>query len=561
MNDKNIQAVPEGGFDAEKLVRAIGLVFSNTFLYGTNHSVTKKAREDAYKILSDIFLACPEVSFNVTENALMVNQKAVEVRNKLMETFVSRLSDMDLNSFSLKCGMTSEKFEGLMDLFNSKPEDIKEQGGFAAAVAKAGLEYVRVTTISYVQVTEDEVVMSKDDAQEAQEAQEVQEKTAAAAATVETIMAFLRGDVSSADKNVVQGMEAAASSADKLGELILRSAEVKSQTIDLEGGETFAEVVVGCLRRANESLMQSPDAKTQKGKKRIKKTLMLLEKELLDKMRSERGSMEPEDEGLITEAIEEMNDELTIEALAEEYMKKRNAIDTNEKRIMRFIKSKGDKIGDTDLLGKLQSCGLSMEGWQDLIVKSGMGKDMGIGRGEGGGGIAAIGRLAMLLEHLEEDVIKNEEGGKETADSTALEKKLSESVRELESEVNNVVAETERKIDDLVQKVKEEEAAEEAEKRGEKKPKEQRMSRKQMVEFLAEIVQELCQPLAVIGCSVDMIISRSLGEITNAQEDMLKLATESGEKLQKLINKLMEISGLPTTLKPDSAIQASVYDK
>ena len=99
----------------------------------------------------------------------------------------------------------------------------------------------------------------------------------------------------------------------------------------------------------------------------------------------------------------------------------------------------------------------------------------------------------------------------------------------------------------------------EAEAKGEPVPAGKKMPRKQLMELLAEIAQELCQPLAVINCSVDMIRGGSLGEVSSTQVEMLCLAAESGSKLQTLIDKLMQISGVPETRSPDASIQESLY--
>jgi hypothetical protein len=91
---------------------------------------------------------------------------------------------------------------------------------------------------------------------------------------------------------------------------------------------------------------------------------------------------------------------------------------------------------------------------------------------------------------------------------------------------------------------------------GENKPQ---VPRKKLMVLLAEVVQELCQPLAVINCSIDMIKSKHLGEVSNAQLEMLDLASTSGERVRLLVDKLLELSGLPRTLTPDSGIQSSLY--
>jgi len=605
---KTIRGMPQSAGkapEAEELVRSMGLIFTNTFLYGHAHGITKKAIKDGFDVLGRVLKSCEEIVFSITDDGLFVNGHIVEQKNPLIRKFITQLKSLEVNSFSIIRGMTWEKFEKLIDIMNTKPEKIKESGGFPRVVADSGLENVRAKAVVFQQISEDEVVVSHEELKkadisrqvfedwaaafqrkqeapvsdqqvaevqeaapkkEAKEVQEVElEKEAEEAATVDKsakaveILAFLKGDVSAKDKNVLESVKEAASDAQKLSQLILQAAEIRQKAADLEGGESMADLVVGCLRRVFDGLSKDPAIKkTQKGKKDFSKNLMLLEKEVLDKLHAMSGKVSNEDFGAVSNTIEEMTDELKMDSLAVEYMKKREALEANEKRILRFIKSKGlEKIDDTDLQEKLAEEGLPMDGWQELLVKSGVGSGggTGVGAGSGGGGMAAIGHLAVLLTHLEETFEKSKH---ETTE--AVEKEATEILTKVDHEVRNLAVRTEQRIQDLVKNVRaDEEAAEAIEKEARQQGKGPQLSRRKLMVLLAEIVQELCQPLAVINCSIDMIRLRNLGAVTEQQEHMLELASSSGERLKKLIDRLMEISGVPTALEPDAAIQASLY--
>jgi hypothetical protein len=86
------------------------------------------------------------------------------------------------------------------------------------------------------------------------------------------------------------------------------------------------------------------------------------------------------------------------------------------------------------------------------------------------------------------------------------------------------------------------------------------MTRGRLITILAEVVQELCQPLSAITCSIDMITSRTLGDISQPQADMLNLAYDSAGKIRTLVDNLEKIAGLPTTLSPDEEIQKALYE-
>lgn len=530
--------------DAENVVRAIGLVFNNMSLYSPEHSVTKTAIKDCISTLESTLDRYGTLSFLIAEETLSINDFNIELKNPLMKMFVSHLAAREIGNFTLSKGLTEKELNELLDVLGSKPSELHQFGGLAAAIEKFGLKHIHVSKITYKQIAEDELVISKD---------QLDELAEGAGASSETIVAFLKGEIDSGE-GLAESMSDMASDADKLSELILKAADIGESPADLSSGETMGDMVVGCLKKFRESIENDPSLKTKKGKKSLEKTLLLLEKELIEKMRASAQDCSELDEKAISEAVETMVDELEIDTLAGDYMKKRNAIENNENRILRFIRSKGlDKIQDTDLEEKLMSGGLSLEGWHELLAKSGAGNGIGTGAA---GGIAAVGHLAMLLEKMEDDIQKLQDKGEGTGEDAGSE--FSGLMKDVGQEVEKMVFQTEKKIQKLVVQVKEDnsEDAGTAGKKGEKA-----LSKKKLLEMLAEIVQELCQPLAVIHCSIEMMLGGCIGEISEQQTEMLSLADESGKKLQQLIDHLLEISGVPTTLKPDQEIQASVYDK
>ncbi len=427
-----------------------------------------------------------------------------------------------------------------MNVLNKKPADLLANGGFAAALAADAIVGVVTKTVIYKAVTEEEIVIHKD-AVGGPGGGLGEEAT-------ETVLAFLEGDADVSEEDAAKGLAAAAGDAQTVSDLVLKAAEDQQEKGDADGHEEFSSVVVGCLRKAYDLLSSDKSAKTQKGKKNLQKMLKLVEKEILDKLKAVANGASIED-AFVTDAIEEMEDELKIDGLASDYMKKRTAIDSNEKRILRFIRAKGlDKIEDTDLQERLFAGGLDMEGWRELVSKSGIQK--GGPAPEGGeGGLEAMGHLAVLLHEMEHSI------GGAGAVGAGIEG-LDKVAVSVQKEIQGLVQKTEKKIRDLVENMQLEN---EAEAKGEPVPAGKKMPRKQLMELLAEIAQELCQPLAVINCSVDMIRGGSLGEVSSTQVEMLCLAAESGSKLQTLIDKLMQISGVPETRSPDASIQESLY--
>jgi len=143
----------------------------------------------------------------------------------------------------------------------------------------------------------------------------------------------------------------------------------------------------------------------------------------------------------------------------------------------------------------------------------------------------------------------------ETSDEAGLRKAM----QEVDQSIDKVIEGTNQKIDKLIAALTEDASMI---KRGGKegKPIQPRMSRAKLLETLAEIVQEICQPLSVIHCSVSMMMSGSLGAVNAAQSEMLTMADQSSDKIRKLVNSIMRIAGVPTSLTPDHEMLGKLMD-
>jgi hypothetical protein len=532
--------------EAQDIIRALGLVFTNSTLYSPSHSVTKQALDQCYAIISTVLQNSGELQIAISDENLMLNGEMVDLANPLMKMVVTNLAALEIGSFSITKEISEEKFHQLIDVLNSKPEDLKQFGGFGEAIKSFDLSSVKATKITVLQVTEHEEVVSKGD------------KAVDIEAAANDIAAFLKSEAQSPEEIeglAVQLKTVASNDSDKLSELIIQSAsEAKAPSTDPED-DSYCDEVINSIKRVYEAISSDPSFNSQKGKKALKKALKALEESIVARLKDEGAYFSDDDMAAISDSFEQINDEIEIDGLASDYMKKRTAIESNESRILRFIRTKGmDKIGDSDLEERMKDGGLSFDGWQELLFKSGIGDDL---VGDGATGMAAVGHLAMLLDQMESsaDLVD----GAATPDGVKKED-VAHIMGDVDKEVQKMVLRAEKKIRDLVQQVKESDEEPDAKGKasGTKKPG---LSKKKLLVQLAEVVQELCQPLSVINCSIEMILTGTMGEVSPSQSDMLSLAEESTKKVQTLIDHLLELSGVPKTLKPDRKIQDSIYEE
>ena len=341
--------------EAEALVRSIGLVYTNATLYGLNHKVTKKSSEDSFVLLSKALETYSELNFNITDDVMMVNGTAVDSRNPVTDSFIRHLIQIEVPSFSIDRGLAADKFADVIELLNAKPDELKQLGGFASILVSANIEHVRAKKMVYKRIAEDDVVLSK-------------EKMAGIASVtggdIDSVVAFLKSDGRETPPHAAANIKRVAADSGQLGKLIVDTAEAaKKEEKAGQSEKGLTDLVVNSLERVFSELSKDPSAKTQKGKKDLEKTLSMLEGAVCHRIAEISGEVKESDNRAISQAVEGMVDELRIDALVGEYMKKREALGKNEERLLRFMKTKGlDRLSDSELEGRMLAGGLTPEG-------------------------------------------------------------------------------------------------------------------------------------------------------------------------------------------------------
>lgn len=510
------------------IVRSFGLVVSHAFLYGINHSVTIRAEEECFNILSDIFKYVPEITFSLSEGGILINGNPVESKNPLVRTLVAHLQEREIGGFSFVKGLTREKFHEIISILNSKPNEIKQSGGFASLVTSRSLDGIKVRQVVYRQIFEDDIVVSASDIGV--------EGVIPPDKAIETVVSVLKGKAGElSDKAVQNALEEVVKDEEKFVESVSRA--VKEEISASGKRDDMAKAVAGCIKRIYEEAIQKCG---KSARNRFATTLAKVEKEITSRLKEELGEINPDEEEAIVEALDGISDELKIDILATEYLKRRSAIESAEKKILTFIRAKGiENITRSELIEKFGSMGFTEEEIDNLLVKSGIFQEKARKTME------SVGKIATLVAGLE-NVAK--EGDIDP-------KKLEQTLVEINKELDSIARRAEQRILELVKEpeIEREEPS--------IKKEDKRKIRDQLLKILGELGQEICQPLSVINCSLNILCKESLGPLANSQKELLKLACSNVERLNFLVNKLIEVTGLPETLLPDRETLDKIYNK
>lgn len=510
--------------DTNTFAQQFSLVFSHSSVYGANHTVTTGSIKSSYKLLMSALEKEEGVNISVVDDNLNINQSPIHNATPAMQSLVERLTSLGIASFTLQRGLTAQSYESMIELLHASPDEMKAAGGFGMVVKALGIQNIEAKRVFFQQVTEDDVVVSKE---------KLAEKVGLPPGSESELIDFLTGKPGEVGDRAAAKIEAATGDPAAVADVVMQASDVNEVIPD----EEKVENLVGCVRRLYDQLSKGPRAKTQKGKRELLKFFNSLEKDIASKLDSEAGVKDQDVLGRVSNVFEEMADALTIDSLVAEYGKKQGAIEKSEHRLVRYIKAKGEGIlSDGAFLEKLEAEGISKEKLAELLAKSGI--VVGATAEEDAERVLKV--LESLARQVEEQV--GEMGGAGASHG-------GEGVEEMVGSLAAAVSEVATKAENVVAEF----ASKAARNNG--------LTRKEILEFLAEMGQELRQPLSVINCSLCLVAEGALGAVTDQQKKMLSLATDSALRLEHLTDKLVEISGVPIALIPDSKILGDMYDR
>jgi len=501
-----------------ELGRSINLITT----YGKNHPAAKTAMEGTYQAMEALFSERRKLTIGTFNGVLLLDEQTVKTVGTLQKSLERRLLRLNITGLRLVRGISHQELTQLTELLASNDADT-----FQDDFCKSNMSHIESASAQLQAVHEGQTVANESDLAGAEGngilvledgGGEGEQDSGGNRLQVEQIVAFLKGDIDAENADVGEELTELASDPDRLGRMIMESVAIRQSASEL-AGESLNDIVLGCLRRTYDGLRKQSAFQSTEGKTELKKALLLLEESILDKMRGLAGEDNPEMDRQIVQAIREMDDQLGFEIAAAQYMEHQEALEENKAQLKRFVESQGANAAEA----LLADSGFPGSDWRKIVVESGRN-----GAGDGGGPLSSgLNTLATVFEKLEQ-LMKSEKADVEM-------------VKDLLDQAND-------SLDDNIDATREKLEVLSSTIGGHART----MSREELLAALSEVAQELMQPLTAINASLEMMLQGYVGKITEDQQDLLTLASNSGEHLKFLMNMLIEIVGCPTNKGVDS---------
>jgi hypothetical protein len=524
--------------EAVALIQAVCQSLNTALLYGVQHKVAQASLDRSYPAIADFIARHGPTHVGIMDGELLINGTSASGA-PLAGNLTARLAARNLLSFVMAPGLSPEEYRTFLTVLLTPPAPADAGQPASNVMENLGLLHIETQNVSYRRVVEGEAAPAPSTAADTG----TPDDSVTLPSDLSNVMALLKGDPTASSDRDREDLRQLANDAEKLAELILRTVTVREQTVDLASGESLTDLVVGCINRVTNTLTQGPASKTQKGRKQVKRSLLLLEGQLLNQLHALAGA--PLDSEAISAAFAEATEDLDVETLTAKYMKARRAAEKAEARLKKMIdRAADDPLQENELRDRLLEQGLTPEGWETLSITR---EPATASVTTSAPDLNETSTLTLLLSQLTETLARSATSASETGDAQIL-----ALISEAGDQIQTLAASTEKKIDTLRDRT-----ALSSEEAG--VGKSETLSRKNLLKMLAEIAQELSQPLTIVNATLEMLRGQRSGPITAAQGELLALAAESGAQLGHLIACLMKVAGTPTSLHPDHDMLQELY--
>lgn len=508
MNQNQTPKTKDPAPELKNVLMAIGRGLGTVSVYGTEHPSLDLVISQTFNGLKLALADRSSISLGIVNGRLAVDGEPLTAREVPIRTLEKRLLEMKITHLSLNSGLSEKELKALLKaLCAPSDSDMKD------ALSGSEMEHIKLEDVEYVTLRKGEKKVGSGDGE-----------VEIAPAQIQQIVAFLKGEPDGGSDSM-ETMKKALSDTEKLAQLIMEAAAIRQADVDARDGETLADIVIGCLRRTYGGLRKEKAYQSARGRASLSKAMMLLEKNVLEKIHKALGEKHPDIDERIMNAVRQMDEERQFEKATADYLAQVKKSEKAESKVLDAIRA----YGAEQALQQLKNAGIPQKEWQKLMVQV-----SGSDPSKEPGGDAAVAlpgvdmsALAVVLEKLEslmridshdpEQIQEIVNSTKENV--TSYTENIESQIQQLEGQVELVEKKT-KMVEDHAD----------------------HLSREALMLEVSNLTLALLQPLTVVNASVEGAIKHRHEQI---QVELLDLAQMSGQRMQLLTKRLMKLVGYP----------------
>ena len=149
--------------DMAELIKRLCVALTNVEMFSADHPVAKAGIDHAYEWLKTLFDKYHQaVVISVTGKRIVLDGLPLEERNPLVSKLAAKLDEVHTNNLFFHPKTTAEEFQNFYRVLGKGPKIVNAGTGFAVMLKEAGIKNIELRDISYVMVTGDQKIVSRD---------------------------------------------------------------------------------------------------------------------------------------------------------------------------------------------------------------------------------------------------------------------------------------------------------------------------------------------------------------------------------------------------------------
>lgn len=138
-----MQKKPETKF-AERLIHALNFIKMQMEMYPEGHSMISQGLDSVLDVLQEIFALKGQITINVKDDALYVDENILDKKNRNNRQFVKWVNELYISSITLSKGLTRDELLKFQNILVMKTSDILVLGNIEKVVADSRIAHIKV---------------------------------------------------------------------------------------------------------------------------------------------------------------------------------------------------------------------------------------------------------------------------------------------------------------------------------------------------------------------------------------------------------------------------------
>lgn len=318
--------------DIVELVKRLCMALTNVEMFSADHPLARKSIDSSYEWLAGIIKRRNEpVVVTITGRNIVIDGMPLEDKNPLVNKLAKKFEDVHVSNLFFEKDVTSDEFVEFFRIIGRGPRYVDEHGGLPKLMTESRIERIRLRDISYVMVTGDEKVVSKD--------ARVVDGNATVISADSEIAQYMVGKVLQRAEEQKWLLNEMKNNPQKMADLIVDGIELASSRAEMgvQDQDGSVEALLNNIRMIGQNLVDDSTGDIKEGEGDLEKALVNLETEV--RLRSSKLMSSKVASGFINEimgVVTSYADRVRAKQVSDEFLKGETSLKKTEDLFKKF---------------------------------------------------------------------------------------------------------------------------------------------------------------------------------------------------------------------------------